>query len=344
MINYRQLYLITAVLVLAGCKTKPAEESSPPARHVNVMVVSREEVPYTVSATGTLSSKSQSNLGFLTGGVISQVYAHEGKDVQSGQLLAKLDMTEIGSRLRQARLGLDKANRDLVRVRNLYRDSVATLEQFQDARTAMGIAQSNYNIARFNKKFSEIRAPSDGKILKQLAHENEIVGKGHPVFAFASTDAAWVLKVNLADRDVVKTSYGDTATIHFDAYPGGHFRALVSQISDAADLMTGTYGAELRLDTLPPRLVTGLVGKALIRTGAGRKIVIPVDALVEATGMEAWVFKMENGLPRRTKVSIGDITDMGIIPDSGSIRAGDSLITAGNAYVRDGMPVIVDKN
>ena len=63
--------------------------------------------------------------------------------------------------------------------------------------TALGIAQSNFNIARFNRKFSEIRAPSDGKILKQMAQANEILGQGYPVFAFAGTDAGWVLKVSL---------------------------------------------------------------------------------------------------------------------------------------------------
>ncbi len=47
----------------------------------------------------------------------------------------------------------------LERVSNLYRDSVATLEQLQNSQTFFDVAESNLNIVKFNLKYSEIRAP-----------------------------------------------------------------------------------------------------------------------------------------------------------------------------------------
>jgi len=51
-------------------------------------------------------------------------------------------------------------------VSNLYQDSVATLEQKQDAETGLTVARSNLEIAEYNLKHSSILAHPTGKFLK----------------------------------------------------------------------------------------------------------------------------------------------------------------------------------
>ncbi|MDV7400678.1 hypothetical protein RZS08_55190, partial [Arthrospira platensis SPKY1] len=98
-----------------------------------------------------------------------------------------LDLTEIEAQVRQAKEGLDKARRDLQRAQNLYADSIATLEQVQNATTAVEVATQSVEIAEFNRQFSEIRAPFAGKVVAKLLNEGEVTGPGTPVFYLIAT-------------------------------------------------------------------------------------------------------------------------------------------------------------
>ena len=112
-----------------------------------------------------------------------------------------------------------KANRDFIRAENLYKDSVATLELYQDAKTALDIAKSNLEVARFNLKYSKIEAPSNGRILKILLEENEMTSPGYPVVLFGSTRENWVVRTNVSDKDMISIQIGDSAKITLDPYP-----------------------------------------------------------------------------------------------------------------------------
>ena len=67
----------------------------------------------------------------------------EGDRVKKGQLLDTLKSTEIAAQVQQVNLALEKAQRDYQRASKLYKDSVATLEQLQNAKTGVDIARQN---------------------------------------------------------------------------------------------------------------------------------------------------------------------------------------------------------
>lgn len=336
------ILLIIVAVLLSSCREQAVETGKQEAELMKIRVarVASDSLSIPIRGVGSLASKTQSNLSFLTGGIIDRIYVNEGDLVKKGDLLARLEMTEIESRLNQARLAYEKAQRDFERIENLYRDTVVTLEQYQDARTGLELAGSNLRIARYNKKNSRIEAPSDGKILKKLKEVNEITAPGHPVIVFASTETDWVLNVNLSDRDIVRVMVGDTAKIHFDAYPGEEFLAEVREVASAANLMSGTYEVELALLELPERLVSGLIGKAKIQPAAETYLFLPPEALVEAIGNQGTVFVLDGERVMRTRIELAAVTSRGIIIKSG-IKAGQQVVTDGNSWIKDGEKVIV---
>ena len=332
MINKKNI-LIPALLLIFSCISplpgeRPEEKSGMLFKEVEIT-----EVQLPVRATGTLSSKTQSNLSFMTGGIIRKIHVREGAEADKGAVLAELDLTEIESRVKQAEYAFKKAERDYTRVRSLHADSVATLENMQDAKTALDIARSDLRIAEFSLNYSIINAPANGKILKKLKEVNEITGPGHPVFVFASTEADWILKVSLSDRDIVRIKPGDSAVIAFDAYPGKEFRAGVSETAMASNLLSGTFDAVLTLTELPERLVTGLIGSAVIYPQKIKGFVIPYVSLKEASGQKAWIYVLQNGVPVRREISILALTDEGVFVDKG-VDEKDTVVTEGAAYIR----------
>lgn len=258
----------------------------------------------------------------------------EGEYLSNGTKMAQLDLSEIQATANQANLGLEKAGRDLKRVENLYRDSVATREQYDNARTAYNFALNQARIARFNLKYSTISAPSSGQVLKRIAEENEMIAPGHPVFLFAASENDWVLKVNLTDKEIIQVSLLDSATISFDAYPNTTFLAWVSEIGSFSDPYTGTYEVELTLESSKRALVSGFIGKADIAPSKKYPfIMLPVDALLEASEMVGYVYVLEMGKPVRKRIEIAGIWKEMILVREG-LDSGSVVITEGAAFIR----------
>jgi RND family efflux transporter MFP subunit len=326
------------LLALAGCSASEANSNSVEPVAVRTAKVEKANIAQPIRATGILSGKAESKLSFKIGGIIDRIAVGEGQSVRRGQLLATLKLAEINAQVHQAQNAFDKAERDLQRVKNLYRDSVATLEQFQDATTAYEVAKSALEIAKFNWQYASIYAPAAGKILKRFAEANELVGPGTPVLLMRNTQDGWVLKAGLADRDVVRITIGDTARLTFDAFPNQAFSATVLEISGTASAITGTYEVELRVR--PAEGVTflsGMIAKAEISPSKKTRVaLVPIESLVEADGSRGSVYTIS---PSHAAKKVGVYVAF-IYGNRAAIADGlegvDEVITDGAAYLNDG--------
>lgn len=331
---YFSVFLALATF-FAGCSPSPQNPVSQKSDSLKVQTqtVVEYRTVRPVRSIGRLSSKTESKLSFKTGGIIHRVFVEQGQSVRKGQVLAQLDLSEIRARVEQAQQAFEKATRDLQRAQALFRDSVATLEQYQNAQTALQVAKSDLEIAQFNLKHSKIFAPANGKILKRLAEPNELIAPGHPLLLFASTDKKWVVRVNLADRDIVRIKPGDRAVLSFDAFPAEKIAARVSETGSFADPYTGTFEAELTLenDTFP--FVSGFIARAEIFPAKTRKVFgLPTKGLLTANGNTGYVYKMQGDSAIKTRVSIYEITDSMLLVEKG-VKPGDKIITQGANYV-----------
>jgi membrane fusion protein, multidrug efflux system len=333
--------LIIILFMLQGCSSgKKAEAEENPAM---VRVTVAENVAYQkkINTSGRLSHFAELKLSFKTGGVIDNILVKEGHYVKKGDTLAVLALAEIRSQLRRAELLFEKALRDHERINNLYADTAATLEQFQNAKTALEIAESAKEAALFNFNHSVIIAPSNGQVLKMLVENREVIAPGYPALHFASSRDHWLLKVAITDRDIVSIMEGDRADVEFDAYPGKIFNAHVAEIAGMADPLTGTFEVSLALDPGNKRLITGFIGKATIHTSNTDTLIqIPPLALVDARRSEGFVYKYENSKAVKVNVGIREMTDTSFLV-TGDLAEGDSIIVEGSGDVKNGQKVLV---
>ncbi len=337
--KYAHILTLAVVLLLTSCGKKAPEATNENTEAVPVKLTAAEQVQVSdaVAGSGFISSESEARLSFKTGGVIQKIFVDEGDLVRKGQLLATLNLTEINAVVTQAKEGLDKAERDAKRASNLYRDTVATLEQYQNAQTGLNVARQNYEVASFNKNYSEIRAAADGVVVRKLMNEGEIIGAGMPVFFVNATGTNdWRIKVGVADRDWARLSEGDKATVEFDAFPEEQYTATVSRLSQGADPRNSLYEVELKLPKINHPLATGLFAKVNIKPGKLRSYVsVPVDAVVEGNGKDAFVFSPEGNKAKKIPVRIAYIDKDRTYLLSG-LEAGTKVITDGSAYLTEG--------
>jgi RND family efflux transporter MFP subunit len=283
-------------------------------------------------------------LSFKTGGIIQQINAREGDFVKRGQLLAMLDLQEVGAKENQAQMAVDKARRDFERVRNLYNDSVATLEQFQNAETALQVAESDLKIIAFNKRHSSIHAPVDGVILKKVAEKSEVIAAGYPVFVLGTLSQNMKVSAAVTDQEWIDITPNDSAIVTFDVYRGRKFRATVDRIAQMADPYTGTYSIELKFSKpQSSRLGIGMVARATIFPQKTYQFVkIPFDALVQASGLSGFVYVVDDNIVKKQSVEIASLSPTYVYIKRG-LSGGEQLAVRGKEFIQDGDTVRVTK-
>lgn len=337
--------IVISLLVCCGKKKEPKkaliEDDIVAVKLVDVSQANSTEV---INTSGLVNSLQEARLSFKTGGIIEKIYAKEGQNVRKGQLLATLNLTEINAQVQQATESVNKSQRDLKRVTNLYRDSVATLEQVQNLTTALSVAKQSLEIAAYNQGYSKIYASANGVIVKKLMNEGELAGPGTPVFFMNASGANdWVLKVGIADKDWTRLHISDRATLQLDAFPDLIFSATVSTLSQGADVSSGLYQAELKLNTQGKKMATGLFGKAQIMPSVVQKHTsITIDAIVEGNGEDAFVYVVAEGKAHKMPVKIVGIDNSRAFISSG-LAGISQVITDGSAYLVDGCKVRVIK-
>ena len=305
---------------------------------VKVINLEKKNMQIPVNASGQFTTDDETNLAFKTGGVIEKIFVKEGDRVRAGQLLATLNLTEINAQVSQARLAYEKAVRDFNRVSNLYRDSVATLEQFQNAQTGLDVATQQYEAAKFNRNFSEIHAVSDGFVLKKSANAGQVISPGTTVFTTNGAGSKkWLLKVGVSDKDWARIQLNDVAEIFTDATPGESFSGFVSKRSEGTDSYTGSFSIEITLKgQAPATIASGMFGKAVITPAKTINAwAIPYDALLDGDEHSGYVFVTDDmKTARKAEVTLGVLDTDNIIVSEG-LEGARGLIVSGSAYLRD---------
>jgi RND family efflux transporter MFP subunit len=338
---------ITIIIAITGicffaCKhesvQKPQKDMSvEESGVVKTVPVERYAESAHITALGIVLSESEAKPSFKTGGVISKTFVKEGDIVRKGQLLATLLMDEIDAQVLQAEEGLIKAERDRNRVSNLYADSVATLEQYQNATTGYEMARRNADIARFNRAYSEVRSPISGKIVKQIMRTGEVTGPGTPVFAIIGIGSQdWVIKAGLVDRDWARVKVRDKVRITMDAYPGKIFDGYISDKSSVGGSASGTFDVEIKLTNQPATMAAGLTANISISTADNETYdIIPIEALVKTNGNSAYAFSTENGKARKIRLTIARLLGDKVAISHG-LEGVKAVVTTGAMYLEDG--------
>jgi RND family efflux transporter MFP subunit len=338
---------LALALAFTACSNKAETTSTTPGLApipVKVASISQIDAQRPINIGGLLATENEARLSFKTGGIIQRIHVKVGDPVRKGQKLATLDLTEVSAGVGQAQLALEKAQRDYTRAKALYEDSVATLEMFQNAKTALDFATKTVEAAKFNESHSAIYATSDGSVLAKIMNEGEMAGPGMPVLALSTTSrqSQWVLRAGLSDKEWSLLQVGDSASVTIDAYPDRVFKGKVSGKSQGADPYSGSFQIEVEIELGDVKPAAGLFGQATIYPHAqGKYWLLPYEAVLEANGNDAFVF-VTNDRKTATKVPVKvAYLDAKSIAVSAGLDGHQEVITTGSAYLTDKSPITI---
>ena len=332
---------IIAVTMLAGCNGNVSEKKvviNADAIPVKLLSINPQTNSNVINASGLLSTESEARLSFKIGGIIEKIFVKEGDRVTKGQLLATLKSTEIASEVQQVQLAVEKAQRDYQRANNLFKDSVVTLEQLQNAKTGVDIARQSLQQVAFNQEYSRIYSPADGFVAKKIGNEGELANPGSPVLFInaLSNSSKWILKIGLSDKEWSAIDVGNKANVSIDAFPGKSFTGVVSKKSLSADAASGSFGAELQLHFAKEQPAIGMFGTASVVVDQPEvRFSVPYEALLEASGKKGFVFVSDDKKTvKKCTVTISGISNNVVYIEDG-LQGHAFIVTSGSPYLHD---------
>jgi HlyD family secretion protein len=244
---------------------------------VTVEKVQKRDLVEKVSATGEIKPKKNINISTDVAGKILKILVEEGRNVQKGQLLIKIDsaiyeanadrdreiISSSESDLVSQEANLKKARSYLARRRQLYDEGLISREQFEDAGIQFEIAQANWqsNLHRIEQAKASLKStsdairktsiisPIDGIVTSLKVEEGEVAiigtmnNPGTVLLTIADL-SVMEAEVLVDETDVVKVKIGKRAEVTVDAIPGKVMNGLVTEVGNSAISSVGTNTAE----------------------------------------------------------------------------------------------------
>lgn len=347
------LLLTASAALLNACGSNSAASEVPAETTIPVQLqaLNAESQAASIPVSGQFTTDDEVLLSFKTDGIIQRILVKEGDAIRKGQTVATLDPTEIDAQVQQAQLAYEKAQRDHQRTNNLYKDSVSTLEQLQNAKTALDMAQQQLRTAQFNRSHSVITAPRNGYVLRKLANEGQQVKSGTAVIQTnGALSGNWLLRVAVSNKEWAAIRLQDSADVEVESVPGKTFRGLVSRRAEGIDPVSGSFMIDIRLAGEKPEAIAfGMFGKASVHTKGAAVTTgsvagpwsIPYDALLDGDDGSGYVFVTNDGkIARKIKVSVAAMEKDKVIISKG-LEGAKNLIISGSAYLTDSSSIRV---
>lgn len=295
-----------------------------------------------VRVAGTITFQREPVLSFRVPGVIQGISVDEGDRVRSGQRLAWLKPTEVAAGAAEASAALETAERNLARQQTLFEKGFVSQARIDDAKLAVERAKAGAEAAGFSRDTAIIIAPADGVILRRLAEPSQVAGAGAPILLLGETRSGFVVRASAASQQAALLKIGAPAQVTVRG--AGEIGGKISRLAAKGDAATGAFDVEIAIPN-NPALRSGMVAEALIESpdanAAASAVRVPTLALLDARADQGVVYVVDDaGVARRRTVTTAGVDGENAIVLSG-LKAGERVVAAGAAYVRDGEPVTI---
>ncbi len=329
-----------APVTTAAAPAGPA--AGPPAVTVEAVKVATASMPQTITAVGSLRSDESITVRPEVAGRISAILFNEGQRVSKGATLVKLDPSINVADVEQARANLKLAKSKFDRAVDLAKSNFISGQAKDEAENNLRVAEASLQLAEAKLAKTEIKAPFSGVIGLRVVSVGDYVKEGADVVNLEAIDP---LKVDFRVPEIYmkQVQVGQALEVSLDALPGKTYEGKVYAINPLVDATGRSIVIRAQVKNADTSLRPGMFARVrLITRDAQDALVIPEQAIVPQ-GEEQYVFRVVDGKALRTKIAVGQRRE-GKVEVLGGLSSGDTVVSAGQLKLRDGVPVAVTGN
>ncbi len=331
------IWLIALPLLVAGARAQSARKAGPLV--AEVYSVKSGPFAQTLSTVGTLRANESVTLVSELSRRLVKIHVSEGSEVAAGDLLFKLDDSDLVAELAEIEARLKLAESVKQRVANLLPRKAISQQEFDSSTAAFDILNASRNTKAVQISKTEIRAPFAGRVGVRQVSEGAFVTPTTPLIALQDVSR---IKVDfpLPERysGEVKTGQKFTFTVAGD----GHvFEGVVTVLEPAIDAATRSLLVR-GLCSVPMGLLPGGFAEVtLTLDGLANGFMVPSQAIVPSSRGQG-VYLIVEGKAKLQPVEIGIRTDEQVQILRG-LKEGDVVATTNLLRIRPGLEVTATK-
>lgn len=342
-------------LFAAGCsKPKETVAATPPVKIFQLPA--SHEAPFR-SFPGEVSALENARLSFDVSGRLTDFPVYDGRIVQAGDLIGRLDQGDFRAALDSARARFTAAQQEFERAKTLRQRNVIAQNELDRHREARDVSEAALRTAQKALDDTQLFAPFKGRISERLVRNFQNVRAQEPVVLLQNVTSLEIdvqipeSLMALVNRD---TSAAEArklveARAEFAALPGEQFPITLRSFATRANPSSRTF--LVSFDLTPPddrNILPGMTSTVQLRfrNPNGTPIIepgiyeIPVRALGTDAGQTwVWRWNAQTGIVSRVPVEM-----LGLVGEFVQIRAidlkpGDELVASGVRFLSEGATV-----
>lgn len=248
-----------------------------------------------LTASGYVVAQRRAAVSSKAAGRLMELHVREGSQVRKGQLIARLDDSDVRASIlaaqagvhqaeagvRQAEVELANAQAELRRSQGLQAQGFISPQAVDAAQTRVNAAlagrsaaqatlaqaRAQLQVQQVNADFTEIRAPFDGVVLVKNANVGDMIT---PMSSAAGAQGAVVtmadmttleVEADVSEGNLSKAQPGQPVEITLDALPQARFRGKVVGIVPTVDRAKATVMTKIQFEQLDARILPEMSAK-----------------------------------------------------------------------------------
>ena len=303
---------------------------------VSAHIVSYEKLSNNIFTTGSILANEEVELRSEISGKIVEILFREGAFVSKGDLLVKINDSDLQAELRKAASKVKLVEDREARQRQLAQNQMISQEDYESTLNDLEASKAEYDLIKAKIDKTEIRAPFSGVIGLREVSEGSFVTTSNIIARLQSLSN---LKVDFAipQKYAAQVKIGDELDFKLSG-SDFQYKARIYAIEPKIDPSTRT----LKLRAICTANYKGLFPGAFANVELNLKqtdeaILIPTVAIVpELKGQLVYVFKSGVANPRKVEIGLREEKQVQIIS---GLAEGDTIITTGILQIRPGAKV-----
>jgi RND family efflux transporter MFP subunit len=319
---------------------------------VRAQVVTRASRAASVTLTGEVKARVQSDLAFRFSGRIASRAVDVGDHVDAGQVLATLETTEQLADVSAATAGVEAADAKLrqasaafERQKTLLSNGYTTQTIYDNAnqalltaRASLDSAKANLGTAQEQLSYTVLRADAAGIVTARSAEAGQVVDAAQPIFTIA-IDGGRDAVFDVYEALLVRQPADDRIAVTLLSNPSIGTTGRVRQVGPAIDAASGTVKVKVALDDPPQQMGLGAPVAGVGQFQPRDVVVLPWTAFFTQGGKPSvWVVDPRSKAVSARSVIVEGYRSGEILLRDG-LKPGDVVVTAGTQLMRPGQIV-----
>ena len=314
----------------------------------------QEATARTLPITGNLMALTTATLKAKVAGELVEVTVREGQPVRQGQLLARIDQTEVQARVAARSADVAAARAQLQLAEKNRTTQKALLDRNFISQNAFDTTQSGYDVANARLRATDadlvsarktlgdstLYAPFSGLVSERHVQPGERVALDAKVMSIVDLSVL-TLEASVPTTSIAQVRIGQPVEFRVDGFGERRFAGRIDRINPTTSAGSRSVSVYAVIDNKDGLLRGGLFAQGDLTIERIENVVtVPGSAVREELG-QTFVYAIENGAVRKKPVRVGQSDSRGALLVLSGLRAGELIVKSNLGQLRNESPVQV---